>query len=192
MDAEIQTLFKRAGRSSSKKIFDRSSSMSVQKFSSPSATSCSNFPWSASSSGSYTSRKKLKSQFGLDSAVFTMETITPRTFSVPLSYCGVQLYSRKGSDTNSSMHDAFLPKNHEQSFILAKMTKPREEIYITKSWIWQSPAVGERPTPEQPRCYSDFMHSPYIPRRVDHSAPNIKLLRSRCKCQAWLRSSFPR
>ena len=191
MDAEIQSLFKRAGRSSFKKRFDRSSSMSVQKFSSPSATSCSSFPWSASSR-SYTSSRKLKSQFGLDSAVFTMETVTPRTFSVPLSYCGVQLYSRKGSNTDSSMHDAFLAKNHEQSLILAKMTKPKEEIYITKSWIWQSPAVGERPTSEQPRSYSDFMHSPYIPRRVDHSAPNIKLLRSRCKCQAWLRSSFPR
>ena len=186
MDAEIQTVFKRAGRSNSKKRFDRSSSMSVQKFSSPSATSCSSFPWSASSSGSYTSRRKLKSQFGLDSAVFTMETITPRTFSVPLSYCGVQLYSRKGSNTNSSIHDGFLSKNHEQTL------KPREEMYITKSWIWQSPAVGERRTPEQPRSYSDFMHSPYIPRRVDHSAPNIKLLRTRCKCQAWLRSSFPR
>ena len=191
MDAEVQTLFKRAGRSSSKKRFNRSSSMSVQKFSSPSATPCSSFPWSASS-GSYTSSRQLKSQFGLDSAVFTMETITPRTFSVPLSYCGVQLYSRKGSNTNSSISDAFLAKNHEQSFILAKMAKPREEIFITKSWIWQSPAVGERTALEQPRSYSDFMHSPYIPRRVDHSAPNIKLLRSRCKCQAWLRSSFPR
>ena len=191
MDAESQTLFKQAGRTSSKKRFNRSSSMSVQKFSSPSATPCSSFPWSTSS-GSYTSSIKLSSQSGLDSSVFTMETITPRTFSIPLSYCGVQLYSRKGSNTNSSMRNAVMTKNHEQSFILTKMTKPREDIYITKSWIWQSPAVGERPAPEQPRSYSDFMHSPYIPRRVDQSAHNIKLLRSRCKCQAWLRSSFPR
>ena len=40
----------------------------------------------------------------------------PWTFSVPLSlsYCGVQLYSRKESNTNSSIHDT---KNHVQSSI---------------------------------------------------------------------------